>query len=104
MDFETWKDEMEYFLDEDNTYSEEDLYKSYLDMCYRFLNELATSANYEKYILDNSPSLEDSEHLIEKIATSDPSLLNLDAANLDETDRKERIKNLIAHIECTLGI
>ncbi len=104
MEFATWKDEMEFFLDGDNVFDKEDLYKSYLDMCCRYLTELTNTINYENYILNNSKNEEEAERIIEEIASSDPSLTDLDITNLNETDQKERILNLIAHIECTLGL
>ena len=44
------------------------------------------------------------QHLIEKIATSNPATSELDLINATETNKKEVVQNLLAHVEFEFGI
>ena len=89
-------------IDEPDSWSKEDYYSAFLDMTERFLYELTASTGYENAILDRLGE-DEGEALIEKIATSNEALIDMDKENAN-LDKKEALKNLLDFVECEFGI
>ena len=89
-------------IDEPDAWSKEDYHSAFLDMTERFLYELIASTGYENAILDRLGE-DEGEALIEKIATSNPALMDMDAEN-EKLDKKDAVKNLFDFVECEFGI
>ena len=79
-------------------YSKEELHDLFLEMTERYLNELLSTLNYEKAIID-SLGEEKGNEVIEKVATSNPDINALDHANDKVEDVRTKINNLFDAIE-----
>ena len=79
-------------------YSKEDLHDLFLEMTERYLTELLSSMNYEKAIIE-SLGEEKGNEVIEKVATSNPDINDVDHANGEEEEIKNKIINLFDAIE-----
>ena len=79
-------------------YSKEDLHDLFLEMTERYLNELLSTMNYEKAIIE-SVGEEKGNEIIEKVATSNSDINELDYVNGGEEDAKKKIINLFNAIE-----
>ena len=79
-------------------YSKEDLHDLFLELTERYLNELLSTMNYEKAIIE-SLGEEKGNEVIEKAATSDPDINCVECTNGEEDEIKNRIINLFNAIE-----
>ena len=89
-------------IDESKTISKGKLYDAFLEVTERYLNELISTLSLERAII-NELGTEQGKEFIEKIATSNPSIRDLDESNTDGSDCLERINNLLAFIDCEYG-
>lgn len=89
---------VEKIMNNPESYTKEELHDLFLEMTERYLNELLSTMNYEKAILD-SLGEEKGKDVIEKVATSNPVINALDHANGREEDVKVKITNLFNAIE-----
>ena len=85
-------------MDESKTISKGRLYDAFLEVTERYLYEMISILNLENAIISELGEERGSE-LIERIATSNPYLCDLDSSNSNELERKERINNLLAYID-----
>ena len=86
-----------------DSYTKEDYYTAFLEMSERYLDGMITTTSLEKAITDGMDE-ENANKILEDIATSNPSLNDLESINLKEPDRAEVIRNLLDYIECELGL
>lgn len=93
---------VEKIMNNPELYSKEDLHNLFLEMTERYLNELLSTLNYEKVILE-SLGEEKGNEVIEKVATSNPEINVVDGDNGDEEDVKNKIINLFNVIERLQG-
>ena len=93
-----FRNTVEKIMNNPELYSKEDLHDLFLEMTERYLNELLSTMNYEKAIVD-SLGEEKGNEVIEKVATSNPYINALDHANSEEEDIKNIIVNLFNAIE-----
>ena len=93
-----FRNTVEKIMNNPELYSKEDLHDLFLEMTERYLNELISTMNYEKAIIE-SLGVEKGNEVIEKVATSNPDINALDQINGAETDKKILIRNLLDFIE-----
>lgn len=93
-----FRNTVENIMNNPESYSKEDLYDLFLEMTERYLNELLSTMNYEKAIID-SLGEEKGNEVIEEVATSNPDINDLDRINGDEEETKTKIVNLFNVIE-----
>ncbi len=86
-------------MDESKTIPKGKLYDAFLEVTIRYLNEMISTLSLEQAIIKELGEERGSE-LIERVATSNPSIQNLDAANSDADDYREKIENLLSYIDC----
>ncbi len=89
---------VEKIMNNPESYTKEELHDLFLEMTERYLNELLSTINYEKVIID-SLGEEKGNEVIEKVATSNPEINALDQVNGREEDAKIKIINLFNAIE-----
>ena len=88
-----FRNTVEKIMNNPELYSKEELYDLFLEMTERYLSELLSTMNYEKAIID-SLGEEKGNEVIEKVATSNPDINDLDRANGEEEDINIKIVNL----------
>ena len=93
-----FRNTVEKVMNNPELYSKEDLQDLFLEMTERYLNELLSTMNYEKVIID-SLGEEKGNEVIEKVATSNPIIRDLDCVNGEEEEIKTKIDNLFNAIE-----
>lgn len=93
-----FRNTVEKVMNNPELYSKEDLQDLFLEMTERYLNELLSTMNYEKAIIE-SLGEEKGNEVIEKVATSNPDINSLDQVNSREEDIKIKIINLLNAIE-----
>lgn len=93
-----FRNTVENIMNNPESYSKEDLYDLFLEMTERYLNELLSTMNYEKAIIE-SLGEEKGNEVIEEVATSNPDINDLDRINGDEEETKTKIVNLFNVIE-----
>lgn len=93
-----FRNTVEKIMNNPELYSKEDLHDLFLEMTERYLTELLSSMNYEKAII-NSLGEEKGNEVIEKVATSNPVINDVDRANGKEEEVKNKILNLFNAIE-----
>ena len=93
-----FRNTVEKIMNNPELYSKEDLHDLFLEMTERYLNELLSTMNYEKAIID-SLGEEKGNEVIGKVATSNPDINALDQVNGREEDIKIKIINLFNAIE-----
>ena len=98
-----FRDNLVDIIDNPDAYTKEELYDAFLEITERYLNEMINTRAFEKKIIEEFGE-EGGNHLIEKIATSDPITAELDMINSTETDKREVIRNLLTHVEFDFGI
>ena len=98
-----FRDNLVDIIENPDAYTKEELYDAFLEVTERYLNEMINTMGFERKIIEEFGE-EGGNHLIEKIATSDPVTEELDMINAAETDKREVIQNLLAHIEFDFGI
>lgn len=76
-----------------DNYTKYELYEAFLDMTERYLNEMVSSMNLESALTEGLGK-ESANALIEQIATTNPSIMDLDETNAQLYDQKEVIQNL----------
>ena len=86
-------------MDESKTIPKGRLYDAFLEVTVRYLNEMISTLSLEQAIIKELGE-ERGNELIERVATSNPSLQNLDAEKSDTDDYREKIENLLAYIDC----
>ena len=86
-----------------DSYTKEDYYIAFLEMTERYLDSMITTTSLEKAITDGMDE-ENANKILEDIATSNPSLNDLESINVKALDRVEVIRNLMDYIECELGL
>ena len=86
-------------MDESKTIPKGRLYDAFLEVTVRYLNEMISTLSLEQAIIKELGE-ERGNELIERVATSNPSLQNLDAENSDKDDYQEKIENLLSYIDC----
>lgn len=89
---------VEKIMNNPESYTKEELHDLFLEMTERYLNELLSTMNYEKAIID-SLGEEKGNEVIEKVATSNPDINKVDHANGEEEEIKNKIVNLFNAIE-----
>ncbi len=98
-----FRDNLVNLIDNPGAYTKEELYDAFLEVTERYLNEMINTMAFERKIIEEFGE-EGGNHLIEKIATSDPATTELDMINATETDKREVIQNLLTHVEFDFGI
>ena len=93
-----FRNTVEKIMNNPELYSKEDLHDLFLEMTERYLNELLSTMNYEKAIID-SLGEEKGNEVIEKVATSNPEINAVDRVNGEEEEIKTKIVNLFNAIE-----
>lgn len=93
-----FRNTVEKVMNNPELYSKEDLQDLFLEMTERYLNELLSTMNYEKAIIE-SVGEEKGNEIIEKVATSNSDINELDYVNGGEEDVKKKIVNLFNAIE-----
>ncbi len=93
-----FRNTVEKVMNNPELYSKEDLQDLFLEMTERYLNELLSTMNYEKAIIE-SLGEEKGNEVIEKVAISNPDINSLDQVNSREEDNKIKIINLLNAIE-----
>lgn len=93
-----FRNTVEKIMNNPELYSKEDLHDLFLEMTERYLTELLSSMNYEKAIIE-SLGEEKGNEVIEKVATSNPDINDVDRANGEEEEIKNKIINLFDAIE-----
>ena len=88
---------VEKIMNNPESYTKEELHDLFLEMTERYLTELLSSMNYEKAIID-SLGEEKGNEVIEKVATSNPVINDVDCANGKEeeitpTNLRKLLKN-----------
>ncbi len=86
-----------------NSYTKEEYYSAFLEMTERYLDGMITTTSLEKAITEGMDE-ENANKILEDIATSNPSLNDLESINVKEPDRAEVIRNLMDYIECEFGL
>ena len=89
-------------MDESKTIPKGKLYDAFLEVTVRYLNEMISTLSLEQAIIKELGEVRGNE-LIERVATSNPSVQKLDAANSDTDDYREKIENLLSYIDCEFG-
>lgn len=89
---------VEKIMNNPESYTKEELHDLFLEMTERYLTELLSTMNYEKAIID-SLGEEKGNEVIEKVATSNPVINDVDCANGKEEEIKGKIINLFNAIE-----
>ena len=89
-------------IHEPEKWSKEEYYSAFLDMTERFYNALIASLEYENVILEKFGE-DVGEALIEKIATSNPSLMDMEDENGKLDDQRDIIMNLMDFARCDFG-
>ena len=89
-------------MDESKTIPKGKLYDAFLEVTIRYLNEMISSLSLERAIIYELGE-ERGNELIERIASSNPSLQDFDNSDIEEYDYEEKIKNLLAIIDCEYG-
>ena len=93
-----FRNTVEKIMNNPESYTKEELHDLFLEMTERYLNELLSTMNYEKAIID-SLGEEKGNEVIEKVATSNPEINDVDRANGEEEEIKNKIINLFNAIE-----
>ncbi len=93
-----FRNTVEKIMNNPELYTKEDLHELFLEMTERYLNEMLSTMNYEKAIIE-SLGEERGAEVIERIATSDPEINALDRDNFEEEELKNKIINLFNAIE-----
>ena len=93
-----FRNTVEKVMNNSESYSNDDLRYLFLEMTERFLNELLSTMNYEKAIIE-SLGEEEGNKVIEKAATSNPVINAVDSDNGKEDEIEYRITNLFNAIE-----
>ena len=93
-----FRNTVEKVMNNSESYSNEDLRYLFLEMTERFLNELLSTMNYEKAIIE-SLGEEEGNKVIEKAAISNPVINAVDSDNGKEDEIEYRITNLLNAIE-----
>ena len=100
---DNFRENVEDILNNPDAYTKEDLYTAFQEMTERYLDEMVTTTSLERALTAGMDKAAANE-LIEQIATSDPSVEDLDLTNAQEPDKTEVIRNLMDFIEFELGI
>lgn len=100
---EFFREELESIINNPESYTKEDLHEAFLVMTERYLNEMISTMNLERAITEGMDK-ESADEKLEEIATSNPSMSDLDHTNALLTDKKEVIQNLMSYIEFEFGI
>ena len=93
-----FRNTVEKIMNNPESYTKEELHDLFLEMTERYLNELLSTMNYEKAIVE-SLGEEKGNEVIEKVATSNPEINAVDRNNGEEEEVKNRIINLFNAIE-----
>ncbi len=86
-------------MNESKTIPKGELYDAFLEVTVRYLNEMISTLSLEQAIIKELGE-ERGNELIERVATSNPSMQNLDTSTTDSDDYRERIENLLSYIDC----
>ncbi len=100
---EFFREELESIINSPESYTKEEIHEAFLVMTEKYLNEMINTMNLEREITKGMDKDSANEKL-EEIATSNPSMSDLDHTNALSTDKKEVIDNLMAYIEFEFGI
>lgn len=99
LDYGNFKTNLNKVLDNPESLSRDELFDAFVDMTERYLNEMVSTLNYERALI-NELGEEEGSQVIEQIATSNLAVRSLDESNSEEIDPRERINNLLSYIEC----
>ena len=86
-------------MNESKTIPKGELYDAFLEVTIRYLNEMISTLSLEQAIIKELGE-ERGNELIERVATSNPSMQNLDTSTTDADDYREKIENLLSYIDC----
>ena len=89
-------------VDNPEGYTKDQLYDAFLEITERCLEDMVSTLCYENYIIKQYGE-EKGNKIIEKIAASNPAVVELEQTNAAEADKREVIKNLLVFTECELG-
>ena len=89
-----FQENLKSMINEPDNWSKEEYYSAFLDMTERFFNALISALEYENVILEKFGE-EAGEAIIEKIALSNPSLMDMEDENEKLPDQKAVIMNLM---------
>ena len=99
---ENFKETLIDIIDNPDKYTKEELYDAFLEITERYLDELASTLNYERDILTKLGK-EQGEKEIERISASNPALTDLEMNNVEEDDKRKVIHDLLLYTECEFG-
>ena len=99
LDYDDYKTHIRKMIDNYDTISKEDLYDAFLDMTERYLTEMVSTLNYEKFIIKEHGE-DEGNQIIEQVVTSNLALRDLDETNAADIEPRERIENLLSYIDC----
>lgn len=97
-----FQEKLKSMINEPDSWSKEEYYSAFLDMTERFFNALISALEYENVILEKFGE-EAGEAIIEKIALSNPSLMDMEDENEKLPDQKAVIMNLMDFAKCDFG-
>ena len=100
---ENFKDTLLDIVDNPDNYTKDELYEAFLEITQRYLDELASTLNYERDILSKLGK-ERGEEEIEKISASNPALNELEMNIGNEDDKRKAIHDLLLFTECEFGV
>lgn len=89
-------------INKPGNYTKEQLYDAFLEITERYLDELASTLNFERDIIAKLGQ-EKGEEEIERIAMSNPALTDLERTHFEEKDIRKRIIDLLEFTECEFG-
>ncbi len=100
---ENFKDTLIDIVDNPDNYTKDELYDAFLEITQRYLDELASTLNYERDILTKLGK-ERGEKEIERISASNPALNDLEMKIVEEDDKRKIIHDLFIFTEFEFGI
>ena len=80
-----------------DNYSKEEIFDAFLNMTEQYLDEAISNMNYEREIIEDLGEEKGNEE-IERIASSDPELEDLETSLFDEEDAVKRIYSRLDYL------
>lgn len=102
IDEENFRESVEDIINNPDAYTKEEIHDAFIDMTERYLNEMITTMNLERAITDGFDKNR-ANQILEELATSNPSINDLDMTNAHENNRAEVIRNLFDYTQFDLG-
>lgn len=97
-----FRDNLIALINNPDNYTKKQIYDAFLEVTERYLDELASTLNFERDILARLGEEKGNEE-IERIAMSNPALNDLGRMDVTEEDKRQVIMDLLAFTECEFG-